>query len=69
MLNPQFDNVISKGDNRYTLIMVTAKRARQIIDGSEPRVETDSIKPVTIAIEEIIEGKVKYENPDIDSIK
>lgn len=69
MLNPSFDHVLKEGDNRYTLVMLTAKRARQIVDGSEPLVETESTKAVTIAIEEIVQGKVKYENPTINSIK
>lgn len=69
MLNPSFDHVLKKGDSRYTLVMLTAKRARQIVDGSEPIVETESNKPVTIAIEEIVSGKVKYKNPTINSIK
>lgn len=69
MLNPSFDHVLKKGDSRYTLVMLTAKRARQIVDGSEPLIETDSLKPVTIAIEEIIGEKVKYKNPEVNSIK
>ena len=69
MLNPSFDHVLKTGDSRYTLVMLTAKRARQIVDGSEPLVETESNKPVTIAIEEIVTGKVKYKNPTINSIK
>lgn len=69
MLNPSFDHVLKEGDSTYTLVMLTAKRARQIVDGSQALVETDSSKPVTIAIEEIIGEKVKYDTPSIDSIK
>ncbi len=70
MLNPSFDHVLKEGgDSRYTLVMLTAKRARQLVDGSEPVIETDSIKPVTIAIEEIVQEKVKYKNPPITGIK
>ena len=69
MLNPSFAHVLEKGDSRYTLVMLTAKRARQIVEGSEPLIETESNKAVTIAIQEIVEGKVKYKNPSINSIK
>lgn len=69
MLNPSFDHVLDKGDSRYTLVMLTAKRARQIVEGSESLIETDSHKPVTIAIEEIVAEKVKYKNPEVNSIK
>lgn len=69
MLNPSFKDVLKEGDSKYTLVMLTAKRAREIIDGKEPLIDTDSKKPVTIAIEEIVNGKVTYENPPIESIK
>ncbi|MDZ5010282.1 DNA-directed RNA polymerase subunit omega, partial [Clostridium perfringens] len=43
------------------LVIVTSKRARQIINGSEPLVATKSKKPLTIAINEVNEGEVGYE--------
>ncbi len=69
MLNPSFAHVLKPGDSRYTLVMLAAKRARQIVEGSEPLLDTNSKKAVTIAIEEIIEGKVKYQNPEINDTK
>lgn len=69
MLNPSFAHVLEKGDSRYTLVMLAAKRARQIVEGSQPLIDTNSKKAVTIAIEEIIDGKVKYQNPEIDEIR
>ena len=46
-------------DSRYSLVTVISKRARQIIDGSEPLIKTNTKKPVGIAIEEFHEGKYK----------
>lgn len=69
MLNPSFEGILKEGDSRYTLVMLVSKRARQLIEGSEPLIQTDSKKPVSIAIEEILAGKITYKNPDIDSIK
>lgn len=69
MLNPSFENVLHKGDSRYTLVMLAAKRARQIVEGADPLIDTPSKKAVTIAIEEIIDGKVKYKNPIITDLK
>ncbi len=69
MFNPSFSELAEKGDSRYTLVMVTAKRARTIIDGSEPLIETTSKKPVSIALEEVLAGKVKYIRPSTNSIK
>ncbi len=69
MLNPSFNELAKKGDSRYTLVMLTAKRARRIIEGSEPLIETNSKKPVSIALQEVIEDKITYTRPPINSIK
>ena len=45
--------------SRYSIVMATAKRARQIIGGEEPLVEIKQDKPLSIAIEELVEGKIK----------
>lgn len=45
--------------SRYSIVMATAKRARQIIDGEEPLVETKQKKPLSIAIEELAQGQIK----------
>ncbi len=46
--------------SRYTVVIAAAKRARQIIDGDEPMISegADENKPVSIAVEEIREGKI-----------
>ena len=69
MLNPSFKQLSENGDSRYTLVMLTAKRARKIIDGAESLVETNSKKPVSIALQDVIEGKITYKRPPINSIK
>lgn len=46
--------------SRYSLVVASAKRARQLINGATPRVEVKNHKPVTIALEEIKAGKVKW---------
>lgn len=62
MINPAINDLLSKVDNRYSLVVVTARRARQIIDGAEPLADIDSTKPVTIAIHEINKDKIIYES-------
>ena len=69
MLNPSFKNFLQNGESKYTLVMVAAKRARQIIEGSKPLVEIKSNKPVTIALEELGEGKIEFEKPNIQGLK
>lgn len=61
MINPSIVDLLKKVDNRYTLVTITAKRARQLIQDSEPLVDVDSTKPVTIAINEIDQDLVTYE--------
>jgi DNA-directed RNA polymerase subunit omega len=45
--------------SRYSLVIATSKRARQIIDGSQPYVNGKGKKPLSVAIEELYKGKVK----------
>ncbi len=47
--------------SKYTLVSVAAKRARQILAGSQRRVESLSEKPVTVALEELSAGKLYFE--------
>lgn len=61
MINPSIVDLLTKVDNRYTLVTMTAKRARQLIEGEEPLVRVTSTKPVTIATNEINEGAITYE--------
>ncbi|MBV4426775.1 DNA-directed RNA polymerase subunit omega [Clostridium tyrobutyricum] len=68
MINPSIVDLLKRVDNRYTLITITAKRARQLIEGSEPMVDIKSTKPVTIAINEIDKGLVDFETV-IEGIK
>lgn len=49
-------------NSRYSIVMATAKRAREIIDGAEPLVDTkDGEKPLSIAIDELNQAKIKVE--------
>ena len=47
-------------DSRYTLGVLAAMRARQLLSGDEPKVAAKSSKDVTIALEEISEGDILY---------
>lgn len=51
--------------NRYSLVIATAKRARQISAGSKVMVNDDDTSPVTLAADEIGEGKIQiFENSE-----
>ena len=62
MINPSIMDLLNKVDDRYSLVTITSKRARQIINGSEILINTKSKKALTIAINEVYEGEVGYEN-------
>jgi DNA-directed RNA polymerase subunit omega len=58
------NNEVEQGEapvvnSRYSIVMATAKRARQIIGGEETLVDTKQTKPLSIAIEELNQGKIK----------
>lgn len=61
MIEPSVVSLLKNIDNRYTLVVMTGIRARQLIDGSTPLINIDSTKPVTVAINEISQGKLTYE--------
>ena len=54
-------------NSRYSIVMATSKRARQLISGELPLVDTNEVeKPLSIAIDEMNQGKLKIlaENED-----
>ena len=51
-------------NSRYSIVMATAKRARQIIAGDEPLVTAKVDKPPSIAVEELNQGKIKILGDD-----
>lgn len=46
-------------NSRYSIVMAASKRARQIIAGDEPMVKGKETKPLSMAVEELNQGKVK----------
>ena len=53
-------------NSRYSIVLATAKRAREIIAGEEPLVKSDSNKPLSIAVDELYKGKIKTVGDDED---
>ncbi len=57
-------------NSRYSIVMATSKRARQIIAGSEPFVPAHvGSKPLSLAVEELNEGKIKILGDDEEAEK
>lgn len=60
MIDPPIGELLEKVDCRYTLAVEASKRARELIGGSMPLIETKETKPLSIAIEEINRGLISY---------
>lgn len=58
------EDCLENVDNRYDLVLLASKRARQITMGSDPLIESDNDKPTVIALREIAEGLVTNDNVD-----
>lgn len=59
VLNENADESSNEVTSRYTIVIAAAKRARQLIDGDEPMVASPDGKPVSTAVKEIYENKIK----------
>lgn len=71
MLHPSYTDLmravngdIEEGDtpvvnSRYSIVLATAKRARQVIAGEMPLVDGEGKKPLSIAVEELYKGQIK----------
>lgn len=46
-------------NSRYSIVIAASKRARQIIAGDEPMMDAEGKKPLSVAVQELYEGKVK----------
>lgn len=51
-------------NSRYSIVLATSKRARQIIAGSTPLVKPKCTKPLSIAIDELYQSRVKIVNEE-----
>ena len=58
MARTTVEDCLENVDNRFQLVLVAARRAREIAMGDDPMVERDNDKPTVIALREIAEGLV-----------
>ncbi len=57
---PPIGELCEKVDCRYTLVVESAKRARELISGAQPLIDPKDMKPVSIAVDEINRGLLTY---------
>jgi DNA-directed RNA polymerase subunit omega len=59
LVKPQIEQLLPHVDNRYSLAILIAKRARQLVEGAQPLVDTDSPNNVSIACQELDEYQIQ----------
>lgn len=64
MMYPGISDLKDKVDCRYTLVVESAKRARQLVDGAEPLTDRHELNPVSQAAKEIYSDKITYIAPE-----
>jgi DNA-directed RNA polymerase subunit omega len=57
-------NLADGFDSNYRYVLVAARRARQLLSGARPTIDTGTRKPCKIAMEEIKAGKVHWSTPE-----
>ncbi len=67
MAFPSLEKSLEKVSNRYLLVVLAAKRARQINRGAAPQLDSRHKKPTSVSLEEIADGKVGYRVKDEDT--
>ncbi len=59
IVKPTVNDLLNHAENRFTLVIATSRRARQIAEGDQKLTEVDEESPVTLAANEINEGKIE----------
>ena len=65
IVKPTVKELLNHAENRFALVIATSRRARQIANGDKKLTNVDAESPVTLAANEINEGKVEiYETKE-----
>lgn len=74
MVKPTVEELLKNVDNRFELVVATAKRARQLSKGENALVDKEEASTVTLAADEIAAGKIMVaneldqQNEDIENV-
>ncbi len=58
------EDSLKNAKNRFALVLLTAKRAKQILQGAQPLVDTKNNREIVAALREIARSKVMYAHPE-----
>lgn len=64
IVKPSVSELLKIARNRYELVIATSKRARQIAEGAEVKTKVKEESTVTLAANEIVEGKIEIIEPE-----
>ena len=64
LLYPSINKLRDKTDSRYSLVILTTKRARDIVDGKPALTKEESERPVSQAAKEIADEMITYTRPE-----
>lgn len=64
LLYPSVNVLNEKTDSRYTLVVLAAKRARDLVDGKPALTDEECERPVSQAAKEIAEDLITYKHPE-----
>ncbi|MDD6022335.1 MAG: DNA-directed RNA polymerase subunit omega [Acutalibacteraceae bacterium] len=64
MMNPNLNKILKGKTSRYSLVTAVAKRAREISEDKDMAEKLGTEKPVTYALNELIEGKYTIVEPE-----
>jgi DNA-directed RNA polymerase subunit omega len=57
------EDCLEKVDNRFALVLLAARRTKQLLKGSQPLIDKTDNKPIVTALREVAAGKVAYQDP------
>lgn len=60
MAHVPIEDLLGRCGSIYKLVLLAAKRAKELADGAPPLIETSQRKVTSLALEEILQGKVLY---------
>lgn len=58
------EDSLKNAKNRFALVLLTAKRAKNLLQGAQPLVDTKNNREIVASLREIAQGKVMYANPE-----
>ena len=67
MAQVPIEDLLKRCGSVYKLVILASKRAKELADGSPPLVETSNRKVTSVALEEILQGKVLYKPEESES--